>query len=196
MRIVLPQPFLTLYAHYHIVLLAPCPCLLKFAYGQTGSGKTYTMDGHAYTGDSTTSTSEQGGRSQPRALLNSSDEDQLGLVPRCLSSLFDLIEERTQGAQGNASGGGEDMEFSPDMTVRVSFLQVNHRYTAYRSYFSFGPTWSCYRTDGACTRALLSARPLRLSRHAPLSLSSLLCFRYHSSSSINNIASHLSIDCL
>ena len=94
------------------------------------------MDGHAYTGDSTTSTSEQGGRSQPRALLNSSDEDQLGLVPRCLSSLFDLIEERTQGAQGNASGGGEDMEFSPDMTVRVSFLQVNHRYspTAHTSH--------------------------------------------------------------
>ena len=99
------------------------------------------MDGHAYTGDSTTSTSEQGGRSQPRALLNSSDEDQLGLVPRCLSSLFDLIEERTQGAQGNASGGGEDAEFSPDMspdmTVRVSFLQVNHRFvqpTAHTSH--------------------------------------------------------------
>ena len=117
------------------------------------------MDGHAYTGDSTTSTSEQGGRSQPRALLNSSDEDQLGLVPRCLSSLFDLIEERTQGAQGNASGGGEDMEFSPDMTVRVSFLQVKSPFCTalplilliWTDLFMLPYGWCLYPNTSFCT---------------------------------------------
>ena len=149
----------------------PCPCLLKFAYGQTGSGKTYTMDGHAYTGDSTTSTSEQGGRSQPRALLHSSDEDQLGLVPRCLGSLFDLIEERAQGARGDASGGGEDAEFSPDMTVRVSFLQVNHRF--FTDLPLILPVWTdlIVLSYGWCLHPNTSFCTPTLPRHAPLSLS-------------------------
>ena len=78
------------------------------------------MDGHAYagkTGESSTIAADQG-RSRPHALLHTSDTDQLGLVPRCLGSLFDLIDDR-QGAKND-----DTTEFSPEWTVAVSFLQV------------------------------------------------------------------------
>ena len=52
-----------------------------FAYGQTGSGKTFTMQGKA-------------------------DDDQLlGINPRALRRLFELIEERKQLASVNSAKG-------------------------------------------------------------------------------------------
>lgn len=81
-----------------------------FAYGQTGSGKTYTMEGYTY--GQNRSAAVQGGSSGPRARLQETPADQLGLVPRALKDLFAKVE-----ALASAS---EDDSFR----VQVSFLQI------------------------------------------------------------------------
>ncbi|XP_075217859.1 kinesin-like protein KIF11 [Lycorma delicatula] len=62
-----------------------------FAYGQTGSGKTYTMEGE---------------RTSDKSLTWENDRD-CGIIPRCLSHLFDELHQA-------------DLNF----TVRVSFLEL------------------------------------------------------------------------
>jgi len=77
-----------------------------FAYGQTGTGKTHTMEGFAY--------DHQGGgssASRPRARPKDTPEEQLGLVPRAVQTLFQHLER--EAASGSSS-----------TCVRVSFLQI------------------------------------------------------------------------
>ena len=66
-----------------------------FAYGQTGSGKTFTMDGKR------------------------TDEDLVGINPRALRGLFNLIREKQQLAAMSTSG-----EDGWSYEVNVSYLEI------------------------------------------------------------------------
>eukprot|EP00762_Andalucia_godoyi_P005048 ANDGO_01394.mRNA.1 Osmotic avoidance abnormal protein 3 len=73
-----------------------------FAYGQTGSGKTYTMEGYAYTN----------ARSKPKIDIESTVPEQLGIVPRAITFLFDEIENLRSENSGT------------EVSLSCSFLQI------------------------------------------------------------------------
>lgn len=81
-----------------------------FAYGQTGSGKTHTMEGFAYEHHNGSS-APSAIAARPRAKIQDTPPEQLGVVPRAVVGLF----ARTDALQGD--GGNE-------CVVRVSFLQI------------------------------------------------------------------------
>ena len=64
------------------------------AYGQTGSGKKYTMEGYDYD----LGRRRQQEDKQPKARPKRTKKERLGLLPRCLETLFiGLEEKRTSG---------------------------------------------------------------------------------------------------
>ena len=58
-----------------------------FAYGQTGSGKTFTMEGYNYS---------NGGNSKSGPKAQIQDGDNIGIVPRVISSIFSTADETSQ----------------------------------------------------------------------------------------------------
>eukprot|EP00931_Biecheleriopsis_adriatica_P021726 TRINITY_DN14128_c0_g4_i1.p1 TRINITY_DN14128_c0_g4~~TRINITY_DN14128_c0_g4_i1.p1 ORF type:complete len:1108 (-),score=233.43 TRINITY_DN14128_c0_g4_i1:30-3353(-) len=87
-----------------------------FAYGQTGSGKTHTMEGFTYEHHNGSS-APSAAAARPRVRPKATPPEQLGLVPRAVTSLFARVEALQAKAQseGRASEG---------FVVRVSFLQI------------------------------------------------------------------------
>jgi kinesin family protein 4/21/27 len=78
------------------------------AYGQTGSGKTWTMG----SGNN----------------LHMQDEE-LGIIPRVITRLFDSIQRLSQGSQGGGDGGdsgvgGEEEGGRVEFLVRCEFLEI------------------------------------------------------------------------
>ncbi|CAI2383591.1 unnamed protein product [Moneuplotes crassus] len=58
-----------------------------FAYGQTGSGKTFTMEGYNYS---------NGGNSKNGPKAQIQDGDNIGIVPRVISSIFSQAEDTSK----------------------------------------------------------------------------------------------------
>ncbi|KAF4318916.1 hypothetical protein BBO99_00006931 [Phytophthora kernoviae] len=83
-----------------------------FAYGQTGSGKTYTMEGYEYEACGTIDPGNNNSRTRVRfkTMSDPSTSERIGLIPRVIAHLFDLIAGSTNGER--------------EFTVRCSFVQI------------------------------------------------------------------------
>eukprot|EP00929_Paragymnodinium_shiwhaense_P026928 TRINITY_DN15916_c0_g1_i1.p1 TRINITY_DN15916_c0_g1~~TRINITY_DN15916_c0_g1_i1.p1 ORF type:complete len:936 (-),score=226.83 TRINITY_DN15916_c0_g1_i1:274-3081(-) len=88
-----------------------------FAYGQTGTGKTYTMEGFAYNHhNGSAAPSADAGRA--RVNVAATSQEQLGLVPRMIHTLFSRIGGVVESPEGQPTRA------SCEWTVKVSFLQI------------------------------------------------------------------------
>eukprot|EP00927_Polykrikos_kofoidii_P065271 TRINITY_DN61052_c0_g1_i1.p1 TRINITY_DN61052_c0_g1~~TRINITY_DN61052_c0_g1_i1.p1 ORF type:complete len:1076 (-),score=159.44 TRINITY_DN61052_c0_g1_i1:136-3363(-) len=92
-----------------------------FAYGQTGSGKTFSMEGFTY--------DHQAGRQAPsadmkcpRARVDTTADEQLGIIPRAIRSLFASLERERGGMSAAVNEG--DASSNENFCVKVSFLQI------------------------------------------------------------------------
>lgn len=83
-----------------------------FAYGQTGSGKTFTMEGYDYekSRDSLSSNGTRGAIPQAR-VESSTRSDRIGLIPRAIFTLFELIALASR-------------DTSREFVIKCSFLQI------------------------------------------------------------------------
>eukprot|EP00760_Papus_ankaliazontas_P027197 PhM_4_TR3208/c0_g1_i1/m.49447/K10395/KIF4_21_27; kinesin family member 4/21/27 len=75
-----------------------------FAYGQTGSGKTHTMEGFRYV---------HGGGANVKPNIAETPEEQLGVIPRVVRTLFDTVEARMASS-----------DTAPRYKVKCSYLQI------------------------------------------------------------------------
>jgi hypothetical protein len=76
-----------------------------FAYGQTGSGKTYTMEGYKY--------ESANGTKVPRAVMQETPEEQFGIIPRVVKSLYDSAAARMAASDS-----------APRYRIKCSYMQI------------------------------------------------------------------------
>lgn len=79
-----------------------------FAYGQTGSGKTHTMEGFKYVSPGFTPVASSS-KAAPHADFDATPPTQLGIVPRAVTALFDILRKSASTRRA---------------TVRVSCVQL------------------------------------------------------------------------
>ena len=82
------------------------------AYGQTGSGKTYTMEGYEYRASSQGPRKSQEGDKRPQAQPERTSNERLGLLPRCLETLFVGLEAKRKSGEsftGKSSRRGKPL---------------------------------------------------------------------------------------
>ncbi|CAK0884507.1 unnamed protein product [Prorocentrum cordatum] len=88
-----------------------------FAYGQTGSGKTHTMEGFTY-GHHNGASAPSAAAARPKVRLKSTPPEQLGLVPRAASLLFERVEAMQERARAEGRVNADTF------IVKASFLQI------------------------------------------------------------------------